>query len=87
MPPKPSKTHTEKSNQTLLSTSTQHDILTHATQTSKTLITALSRADTLDRLLIGAALVFFWLVVLFVIKERVVDRGLRGVGGVVGWAG
>jgi len=45
--------------------------------TSKQLITALEKSDWLDRLLIITALVFFFLVVLFILKQRIVDRGLR----------
>jgi hypothetical protein len=40
----------------------------------------MQRADTLDRLLIFAALLFFGLVCLFIIKRRILDRGLRIVG-------
>ena len=45
--------------------------------TSKHLITALEKSDWLDRLLIMAALVFFILVVLFILKQRLVDRSIR----------
>jgi protein transport protein SEC20 len=45
--------------------------------TSKQLITALEKADRMDKLLIMAGLVFFFLVVLFVLKQRVIDRGIR----------
>lgn len=45
--------------------------------TSKHLITALEKSDWLDRLLILAALAFFILVVLFILKQRLVDRSLR----------
>lgn len=45
--------------------------------TSKHLITALEKSDWLDRLLIIAALLFFVIVVLFILKQRLVDRGLR----------
>lgn len=45
--------------------------------TSKHLITALEKSDWLDRLVILAALAFFVLVVLFILKQRIVDRGLR----------
>src|ERR1700676_102379 len=45
--------------------------------TSKQLITALKKSDWLDRLLIITALVFFFLVTLFILKQRIVDRGLR----------
>ena len=45
--------------------------------TSKHLITALEKSDWMDRMLIFAGLAFFVLVVLFIIKQRLVDRGLR----------
>lgn len=45
--------------------------------TSKQLVTALEKADRMDRLLIMAGLVFFFLVVLFILKQRVIDRGIR----------
>ena len=40
-------------------------------------MTALEHTDWLDRMLIISALVFFGLVVLFVLKQRILDRGLR----------
>ena len=40
-------------------------------------MTALEQTDWLDRVLIISALVFFGLVVLFVLKQRIIDRGLR----------
>lgn len=67
----------ETSTASLRSTSTTHDTLTNLMGTSKHLITALEKADWLDRLLILAALSFFILVVLFILKQRIVDRGLR----------
>lgn len=45
--------------------------------TSKQLITALEKSDWMDRLLIITALLFFSLVVLFILKQRIVDRGVR----------
>lgn len=45
--------------------------------TSKQLITALEKSDWLDRLLIMTGLVFFFLVVLLILKQRIIDRGLR----------
>ncbi|KAG2337566.1 hypothetical protein BDR05DRAFT_1063187 [Suillus weaverae] len=45
--------------------------------TSKQLITALEKTDWLDRILIISGLMFFGLVVLFRLKQRVIDRGLR----------
>jgi protein transport protein SEC20 len=45
--------------------------------TSKQLLTALEKSDWLDRVVIFAALLFFILVVLFILKQRVFDRGMR----------
>jgi protein transport protein SEC20 len=59
----------EDSSATLRSTSAQHDVLTLVMGTSKQLITALERADWLDRMLVAAGLSFFVLVVLFIIKQ------------------
>jgi protein transport protein SEC20 len=67
----------EASTASLKATSTTHDLLTGLLGTSKQLVTALEKADWLDRLLIFAALAFFSLVVLFILKQRLVDRGLR----------
>jgi protein transport protein SEC20 len=67
----------EASTASLKATSTTHDILTGLLGASKQLVTALEKADWLDRLLIFAALAFFVLVVLFILKQRIVDRGLR----------
>ncbi len=52
-------------------------MLTGLLGTSKQLVTTLEKADWLDRLLIFAALAFFALVVLFILKQRIVGRGLR----------
>ncbi len=67
----------ESSTASLRATSSTHDTLTNVMGTSKQLITALEKSDWLDRMLIMAALAFFFLVVLFVLKQRVVDRSLR----------
>ena len=67
----------EASTASLKATSTTHDMLTGLLGASKQLVTALEKADWLDRLLIFAALGFFCLVVLFILKQRLVDRGLR----------
>lgn len=45
--------------------------------TSKHLITALEKSDWMDRMLVLAGLAFFILVVAFILKQRIVDRGLR----------
>jgi protein transport protein SEC20 len=67
----------ESSTSSLKATSTTHDVLTGLLGASKQLVTALEKADWLDRLLIFAGLAFFALVVLFILKQRIVDRGLR----------
>lgn len=67
----------ESSTASLKATSTTHDVLTGLLGASKQLVTALEKADWLDRLLIFAVLAFFALVILFILKQRIVDRGLR----------
>ncbi|KAH0580806.1 hypothetical protein J132_01130 [Termitomyces sp. J132] len=67
----------DASTASLSAASSTHDTLTNLTGTSKQLITALEKSDWIDRVLIISAFVFFLLVVLFVIKQRIVDRGLR----------
>ncbi|KAG2353586.1 hypothetical protein BDR07DRAFT_1454463 [Suillus spraguei] len=67
----------ESSTATLRSASTTHDTLDLILGTSKHLITALEKTDWLDRILIISGLVFFGLVVLFILKQRIIDRGLR----------
>ncbi|KAH9021693.1 Sec20-domain-containing protein [Lactarius deliciosus] len=67
----------EGSTASLKATSSTHDVLTGMLGTSKQLVTALEKSDWLDRLLIFAGLIFFALVVLFILKQRIVDRGLR----------
>ncbi|KAF7344582.1 Protein transport protein sec20 [Mycena sanguinolenta] len=62
---------------TLRSTSSTHDTLTGVMDTSKQLITALEKSDWVDRVLIFSALLFFILVVLFILKQRIFDRGIR----------
>lgn len=67
----------ETSTASLRSTSLQHDTLSSVMITSRQLITALEKADWLDRILILSGFFFFILVVLFILKQRIVDRGLR----------
>ncbi|KAF8586367.1 Sec20-domain-containing protein [Ramaria rubella] len=67
----------EQSSANLRSTTAVHDTLTTLLSTSKHLITALEKSDWLDRLLILAAVAFFFLVVIFILKQRVMDKGLR----------
>ncbi|PPR02353.1 hypothetical protein CVT24_011697 [Panaeolus cyanescens] len=67
----------ETSTATLRSTSLQHDTLNTVMSTSKHLITALEKSDWLDRVLIISAFIFFILVVLFILKQRILDRSIR----------
>ncbi|RDB29796.1 Protein transport protein sec20 [Hypsizygus marmoreus] len=67
----------DSSTASLRATSSTHDTLTSVMGTSKQLITALEKSDWLDRVLIISAFVFFILVVLFIIQQRLLDRGLR----------
>ncbi|KAJ6538723.1 Sec20-domain-containing protein [Mycena sp. CBHHK59/15] len=67
----------DSSTTTLRSASSTHDTLTGVMDTSKQLITALEKSDWLDRILIFSALFFFILVVLFILKQRIFDRGMR----------
>jgi protein transport protein SEC20 len=68
---------TDASTATLRSTSNTYDTLDNILTTSKQLVTALEKADRMDKLLIMAGLVLFFLVVLFILKQRVIDRGIR----------
>jgi protein transport protein SEC20 len=68
---------TDDSTAMLKGTSETHDTLTNLMGVSKQLITALEKSDWIDKMLIIAALGFFFLVVLFILKERILDRGLR----------
>jgi len=67
----------DTSTSTLRSTSNTYDALDNILTVSKPLVTALEKADRMDKLLIMAGLVFFFLVVLFILKQRVIDRGIR----------
>ncbi|KAF8518976.1 Sec20-domain-containing protein, partial [Hysterangium stoloniferum] len=67
----------EQSSANLRATTTAHDTLSTLLGTSKHLITALEKSDWLDRMLILAALTFFCIVVLFILKQRIVDKSLR----------
>ncbi|CAL1699491.1 unnamed protein product [Somion occarium] len=67
----------DASTASLKSASSTHDVLDSLMVTSKHLITALEKSDWLDRLLILAGLMFFILVILFILKQRLVDRSIR----------
>lgn len=67
----------DASTTTLRSTSSTYDTLDNVLIASKQLVTALEKADRMDKLLVMAGLAFFFLVVLFILKQRVIDRGIR----------
>jgi len=67
----------EQSSATLSQTSQEYTRFSSLMNISKALITSLESADTLDRLIIMAALVFFILCCIWVLKRRVLDKGLR----------
>ncbi|KZT34771.1 Sec20-domain-containing protein [Sistotremastrum suecicum HHB10207 ss-3] len=67
----------ESSTATLQATSTQHTSLTSILLSSQSLIKSLERADWIDRLLILSSLAFFFLVVGWILKARILDRAVR----------
>lgn len=67
----------DSSTANLRSTSLQHDVLSSVMSTSKQLVTALEKSDWLDRMVILSAFAFFILVVLFIVNQRILDKGLR----------
>jgi protein transport protein SEC20 len=67
----------EASTASLKSTSSTHDVLTNVMDTSKQLITALEKSDWLDRLILASAMCFFFAVILFILKQRILDRGMK----------
>ncbi|KAK8854823.1 hypothetical protein IAR55_003562 [Kwoniella newhampshirensis] len=79
----------ESSSQTLRSTQSLYDRYGSLLSTSTKLVRTLEKADTLDRILILSALLFFLLVVGFIVKRRVIDRTVGvvvgGVGRGLGW--
>jgi len=67
---------TEESTQTMAMTSDLYSSFSMLLNASKGLVTSLEKADWLDRLLILLSLSFFLLVVAYIIKKRVIDKGL-----------
>jgi protein transport protein SEC20 len=67
----------DESSANLRSTSSAHDTLSFVMGTSKQLITALEKSDWLDRMVILASLLLFLVVVAFILKQRIFDRGMR----------
>ncbi|KAF9978100.1 Vesicle transport protein S20 [Actinomortierella ambigua] len=70
----------DDSSRTLRSTVNEYQTYDEVLKRGKHLITKLSQADWTDRLLIGFGLLVFTLVVLYILKKRLVDRGISLVG-------
>ncbi|KAL8293724.1 hypothetical protein RQP46_000425 [Phenoliferia psychrophenolica] len=67
---------------TMQMTSDQYSTFSTLLTTSKALITSLEQADMLDRLILLFAFIFFCLCCAWIIKRRVLDKGLRVAGAV-----
>lgn len=74
----------DESTQTLRTTQSLYDRYQSLLQTSSHLIKQIEKADWYDRLIIFAALLFFLLVCGFIVKRRVLDKVVGGVGWWVG---
>lgn len=66
----------DESTKTMTSTSDVYSSFSTLLTTSKTLVTALEKSDWLDRLLILSSLAFFLLTVAYILKKRIIDKGL-----------
>jgi protein transport protein SEC20 len=67
----------DASTATLRATYNTHSTLSNVLDSSKHLLTALEKSDWVDRLLVLSGLFFFFMVVLFILKQRILDKGLR----------
>jgi protein transport protein SEC20 len=76
--------HPDESSATLRSTTTLYDRYSSLLTTSSRLVHQIEQADWYDRLIIFSALAFFLLVVAFIVKRRVLDKAVHGVGWWVG---
>ncbi|KAH9454746.1 hypothetical protein KEM48_003989 [Puccinia striiformis f. sp. tritici PST-130] len=66
----------EQQTSTLQLTSDQYMNFGDLMKTSKALISSLKRADIIDRILLTGALTFFGLVCLYILKKRILDKGV-----------
>ncbi|KAI7952074.1 hypothetical protein MJO28_007758 [Puccinia striiformis f. sp. tritici] len=66
----------EQQTSTLQSTSDQYMNFGDLMKTSRALISSLKRADIIDRILLTGALIFFGLVCLYILKKRILDKGV-----------
>ncbi|KAG0237953.1 hypothetical protein BGW42_008053 [Actinomortierella wolfii] len=70
----------DDSSRMLRSTVNEYQTYGEVLKRGKHLITKLSQADWTDRLLIGFGLLVFTLVVLYILKKRIADRGISLIG-------
>ncbi|GJJ73808.1 protein transport protein SEC20 [Entomortierella parvispora] len=75
-----SATVIDESSKTLRETVGQYQTYDEVLKRGKNLITKLNQADWTDRLLIGFGLLVFSLVVMYILKKRIADRGISLVG-------
>lgn len=66
----------EQQTATLQLTSDQYMTFGELMKTSRALISSLQRADLMDRILLSGALLFFILVCMYILKKRILDRGV-----------
>lgn len=72
--------HLDESSRTLRSTVNEYQTYDEVLKQGKNLIAKLSQADWIDRLLIGFGLLVFSLVVMYILKKRIADRGISLLG-------
>ncbi|KAF9175893.1 hypothetical protein BGX21_010695 [Mortierella sp. AD011] len=70
----------DESSKTLKATVNEYQTYDEVLKRGKNLITKLNQADLMDRLLIGFGLLVFALVVAYIMKKRIADRGVSLVG-------
>lgn len=70
----------DESSKTLKATVGEYHTYDEVLKRGKGLITKLNQADWTDRLLIGFGLLVFSLVVMYILKKRIADRGISLVG-------
>ncbi|KAG0337515.1 hypothetical protein BG000_005307 [Podila horticola] len=70
----------DESSRTLRSTVKEYQTYEEVLKQGKNLIAKLSQADWMDRLLIGFGLLVFSLVVMYILKKRIADRGFSLLG-------
>lgn len=66
----------DESSKTLKETVHEYQTYDEVLKRGKNLITKLNQADWIDRLLIGFGLLLFSLVVMYILKKRIADRGV-----------